>query len=242
MFDVRAIRDDPAAFDAGRARRKLGPLASDVLSLDDKHRTLLTRLQDMQQRRNQASKAIGQAKGRGEDATELMAEVATLKNEMRAVEEDQHAATSALDGLLSGEPNLPDDGVPTGDDESANVELRKHGEPRTFDFEPKDHVDIGEGLGLMNFEIAARMSGARFVVLLGLLSRLERALAAFMLDMHTGEFGYTEISPPLLVRDQAAFGTGNLPKFADDLFRTTDDYWLIPTWNLPRSDALTSPA
>ncbi|MEE8202321.1 MAG: serine--tRNA ligase [Alphaproteobacteria bacterium] len=230
MFDVKAIRDDPAVFDAGRAKRGLDPLAADVLALDDARRVLQTRLQEMQKRRNEASKAIGQAKAKGGDGADLMAEVAALKDDIRAVEDDERAAAAKLETVLSAEPNLPEDAVPAGVDESANIELRKIGEPRRFNFEARDHVDIGEGLGLMDFEIAARMSGARFVVLTGALSRLERALAAFMLDIHTREFGYTEVSPPLLVRDFAAFGTGNLPKFADDLFvtfsaRDQDRFW-----------------
>ncbi len=229
MFDVKAIRDDPEAFDAGRAKRGLAPLAAHLISLDDARRAAQTRLQSMLARRNEASKEIGRAKARGEDASEIMAEVARLKDEIRAAEEAEREAAEALTRALAAEPNLPADDVPAGEDESENVEIRRVGEPRRFDFEPRDHVDIGEGLGLMDFASAARMSGARFVILKGALARLERALAAFMLDLHTGEFGYTEVDPPLLVRDQAAFGTGNLPKFAEDLFHTTDGYWLIPT-------------
>ena len=229
MFDVKAIRDDPAKFDAGRAKRSLPAVAAEILAFDDKRRAVQTRLQELQARRNEASKAIGHAKAKGGDAEALIAEVATLKSETQTLEGEERAAAEALDKLLSGEPNLAEEAVPAGADESANVELRRWGEPQNFDFEPSDHVDIGEGLGLMDFETAARMSGARFVVLSGALARLERALAAFMLDMHTREFGYTEVNPPLLVRENAAFGTGNLPKFADELFHTTDGYWLIPT-------------
>ncbi|MCH9020792.1 MAG: serine--tRNA ligase [Proteobacteria bacterium] len=229
MFDVKAIRDDPAKFDAGRAKRSLPAIAAEILAFDDKRRALQTRLQELQARRNEASKAIGHAKAKGGDAEALIAEVATLKSETQTLEGEERAAAEALDELLSGEPNPAEEAVPAGADESVNVELRRWGEPHNFDFEPSDHVDIGEGLGLMDFETAARMSGARFVVLSGALARLERALAAFMLDMHTREFGYTEVNPPLLVRENAAFGTGNLPKFADELFHTTDGYWLIPT-------------
>ncbi len=229
MFDVKAIRDDPEAFDAGRAKRGLAPFAARLIALDDARRAAQTRLQAMLARRNEASKEIGRAKAKGEDASEILAEVARLKDEIRAAEEAERAAADALSRALVAEPNLPAAEVPAGEDESANVEIRRVGEPRRFDFKPRDHVDIGEGLGLMDFASAARMSGARFVILKGALARLERALAAFMLDLHTGEFGYTEIDPPLLVRDQAAFGTGNLPKFADDLFHTTDGFWLIPT-------------
>ncbi|MFQ5784825.1 MAG: serine--tRNA ligase [Alphaproteobacteria bacterium] len=229
MFDVKAIREHPERFDSGRSKRGLAPLAGAILALDDRRRALQTRLQEMQQRRNEVSKAIGRAKVNGEDAAALMVEVASLKDEIRTVEDEERAAATELDGALAAEPNLPEDGVPAGEDESANVELRRWGAPRDFGFAVRDHVAIGEGLGLMKFDIAARMSGARFVVLEGALARLERALAGFMLDMHTREFGYTEVNPPLLVRESAAFGTGNLPKFADDLFHTTDDYWLIPT-------------
>ena len=229
MFDVKTIRDDPAAFDEARKRRCLAPVAGEIVALDERVRGAKSKLQAMLERRNQLSKEIGAAKGQGDDAADRIAEVGRLKDEARAAEEEERAASEDLDALLAGEPNLPEAGVPTGADESANVEQRRWGEPRAFDFEVRDHVDIGERLGLMDFETAARMSGARFVVLSGALARMERALAQFMLDMHTEEFGYTEVNPPLLVREQAAFGTGNLPKFADELFRTTDDYWLIPT-------------
>ena len=229
MFDLKIIRDDPLAFDAARAKRGLAPLADATLELDRRSRELQTQLQDLQRRRNDASKDIGRAKGRGEDAQALIAEVATLKDDIRTAEESERETGEALHTLLSGEPNLPEDAVPPGFDEADNVEIKRWGEPPAFDFAAREHFHIGEGLGLMDFETAARMSGARFVVLTGALARLERALAHFMLDLHTGEFGYTEVSPPLLVREQAAYGSGNLPKFADDLFCTTDGYWLIPT-------------
>ena len=233
MFDVKIIRDGPAAFDSGRAKRGLDPLAERIVALDDTWRGLQTRLQEMQRRRNEASKEIGGLKARGGDADALIAEVAELKAGLREGEEAERAAAKALQECIEAQPNLPDDAVPAGADESDNVEIRRVGEPRSFNFEPRDHVDIGEGLGLMDFERAVRMSGARFVVLTGALARLERALAAFMLDLHTEEFGYTEVDPPLLVRDGAAFGTGNLPKFAEDLFHTDDGYWLIPTAEMP---------
>jgi len=229
MFDLKIIRDDPLAFDRLRAKRGLASLADEIVEIDNRRRGLQTQLQELQSRRNDASRAIGQAKGRGEDAQELIAEVATLKDDIRAAEEADRETGEALHNLLSGAPNLPEEEVPAGTDEADNKEVKRWGELPSFDFAPKEHFDIGEGLGLMDFETAARMSGARFVVLTGALARLERALAQFMLDMHTEEFGYTEVSPPLLVREQAAYGSGNLPKFADDLFRTTDDYWLIPT-------------
>ena len=229
MFDLKMIRDDPLAFDAARAKRGLAPLAGEILDLDNRRRGLQTELQELQSRRNDASRAIGQAKGRGEDAAGLIAEVATLKDDIRAAEDGDRDTAVTLHALLSGEPNLPEEGVPAGTEEADNLEVKRWGDAPSFDFAPREHFDIGEGLGLMDFEAAARMSGARFVVLTGALARLERALAQFMLDMHTAEFGYTEVSPPLLVRERTAYGSGNLPKFADDLFRTTDDYWLIPT-------------
>ncbi len=229
MFDLKMIRDDPLAFDAARAKRGLAPLAGEIVKLDNRRRELQTMLQDLQSRRNDASRAIGQAKGRGEDAAGLIAEVATLKDDIRAAEISERGDGEELHTMLSGEPNLPEEGVPAGADEADNQEVKRWGDAPSFDFTPREHFDIGEGLGLMDFETAARMSGSRFVVLTGALARLERALAHLMLDMHTTEFGYTEVSPPLMVREQAAYGSGNLPKFADDLFRTIDDYWLIPT-------------
>jgi len=231
MFDLKLIRDDPAAFDAGLAKRGVAAQSEAILKLDAERRALVTRLQEAQARRNDASKAIGAAKGKGDEegARGLIDEVANLKSEIAAGEDTQRALDQALQDLLAGLPNLPLDDVPVGADEEANTEVARVGEPQSYAFEPKQHFDLGEGLGLMDFEAAARMSGARFVLLRGELARLERALANFMLDLHTQEFGYTEVSPPLLVRDQALFGTAQLPKFADDQFHTDDDYWLIPT-------------
>jgi seryl-tRNA synthetase len=228
MIDPKAVRDDPQAFDAGLARRGLGSMSERILELDSRRREAQTAMQELQQRRNEASNEIGLAKAKDAEAGELIAEVARLKERLQAVEEEERTHTRALDELLAGIPNLPAADVPEGADESANVVVRTVGEKPRFDFEPKEHFELGAALG-MDFERAAKLSGARFVVLAGGLARLERALAAFMLDLHTGEFGYTEVSPPLLVRDQAAFGTGNLPKFANDLFHTTDGFWLIPT-------------
>jgi seryl-tRNA synthetase len=233
MFDAKLIRDDPAAFDAARAKRGLPPIADEIIRLDSVVRAAISKLQAIQEQRNKVSKEIGTAKGRGEDADDLIAQVATLKDDNRQAEEDERKAAAALHALLSSEPNLPEEAVPAGTDESDNIEQHRWGTPREFNFAPKEHFDIGEGLGLMDFEAAARMSGARFVVLTGALARLERALGQLMLDMHTIESGYTEVNPPLLVREQAAFGTGNLPKFAEDLFRTTDDFYLIPTAEMP---------
>jgi seryl-tRNA synthetase len=233
MHDIRWIRENPDAFDAGLGRRGLAPLSAQALVIDTDNRTITTELQDLQTRRNDASKQIGALKGKGEDATAQMAEVAGLKDSMTALEERQKETTAALRALLEGVPNIPGDDVPDGVDEDDNVELRRIGEKPTFDFEVRDHVDIGESLGLLDFEAASKMSGSRFVVTRGPLARMERALAAMMLDLHTDEFNYTEINPPLLVRDDACYGTGQLPKFADDLFRTTTDHWLIPTAEVP---------
>lgn len=229
MFDIRWIRDNPDAFDAGLAKRGLPAQASHVLDLDSRRRSAITELQEAQARRNEASKQIGAAKSKGEDADALIAEVAALKQRIQQVEADEASIGDELDGILAGLPNLPEPDVPIGEDEDANVEIRRHGEPPRMNFEPKQHFELGEAMGLMDFETAARLSGARFVVLRGLLARIERALANFMLDMHTTEFGYEEIIGPLLVREHTAFGTGNLPKFEDDLFKTTDGFYLIPT-------------
>lgn len=233
MHDIRWIRENPDAFDAGLGRRGLAPLSAQALVIDTDHRTITTELQDLQTRRKDASKQIGALRGKGEDATAQMAEVSGLKDSMTALEERQKETTAALRALLEGVPNIPGDDVPDGVDEDDNVELRRIGKKPTFDFEVRDHVDIGESLGLLDFEAASKMSGSRFVVTRGPLARMERALAAMMLDLHTDEFNYTEINPPLLVRDDACYGTGQLPKFADDLFRTTTDHWLIPTAEVP---------
>ncbi len=233
MHDLKQIRDDPQAFDAGLKRRGLLPQSAEVLALDAKRRAAQTRLQERQQRRNDVSRQVGGAKSMGRDATALMAEVAQLKDAMEAATAEEQAAATELDQILAGIPNLPAADVPDGADADANVEIRRHGNPRNFPFAPKQHFDVGEKLGLMDFEAAAKLSGSRFVVLKGALARLERALAAFMIDIHSGEFGYQEILPPFLVNDQTAFGTGNLPKFGEDLFRTREGFWLIPTAEVP---------
>ncbi len=233
MHDIKWIRENPEVFDQAMARRGLDTQSGTVLALDEKRRTNLTTLQEMQNARNEASKQIGAAKSKGEDANDLIAKVAELKSQLQQAEEEDRTLGGQLEEILGGLPNAMAEDVPDGDDESANVELREWGEKPGFDFEPKEHFDIGEALGLMDFESAANMSGARFVVLSGALARLERALAHFMLDIHTGEFGYTEVSPPLMVRDDAAFGTGQLPKFAEDLFHTDNGFWLISTAEMP---------
>jgi seryl-tRNA synthetase len=230
MHDIRFIRENPAAFDAGLARRGLEPAAEAILSLDAQARAVATEMQQGQARRNEASKAIGQAMAAkdSERAEALKAEVAALKDRLPALEaQDRELAGQLSDRLLSL-PNLPADDVPEGPDETANVEEMRWGGPRVFDFAPQDHADFGPALGL-DFESAAAMSGARFAALRGGMARLHRALAQFMLDRQTEQNGYEEVNPPLLVRDEALIGTGQLPKFADDLFRTTDGRWLIPT-------------
>lgn len=234
MFDIRWIRENPEAFDAGMARRGLEPQSPELLALDAKRRDAQTRAQELQTERNALSKQIGQLKSKGEDASEIMAKVAESKDAQAAAEHEASETADALNDALSRLPNLPLDDVPDGDGEDDNVEIRRVGEPRAFDFEVKDHVDIGEGLGMMDFETAAKLAGSRFVLLSGALARLERALAGYMLDHNTSaDWGYTETNPPALVNDKTMFGTGQLPKFGDDLFKTTAGYWLIPTAEVP---------
>lgn len=235
MFDIKWIRDNADAFDEGLARRGLEPMAARAIALDDARRAHVARLQEAQEKRNAASKEVGAAKAAGDEtrAAALIDEVAALKTFVQDGEAEERRLQAELDAFLAGIPNLPLDDVPVGPDESANEVLRSHGEKPELTFGPKQHFELGEALGLMDFDRAARMSGSRFVVLTGALARLERALAALMLDLHTGENGYTEVNPPVLVRDEALFGTGQLPKFADDLFRTTLDHWLIPTAEVP---------
>jgi seryl-tRNA synthetase len=222
VFDIKWIRDNADAFDAGLKKRGLAPQATELIALDEARRAHITKLQEAQARRNAASKEIGQAKAKKDEpgAQKLLAEVAELKETIRAGEEEERKLDASLRDALSVIPNLPLDDVPLGKDAGDNKEVRKVGAPPKFDFKPKPHFEIGEALGLMDFATAAKISGARFVVLKGALSRLERALAAFMLDLHTSEFGYTENNVPLLVKDHAAYGTGNLPKFRDDLFNS----------------------
>ncbi|MEK9611200.1 MAG: serine--tRNA ligase [Alphaproteobacteria bacterium] len=232
MHDIRFIRDNPDQFDAALERRGLDPVASTILEIDGKRRGLQARLQEMQSRRNQASKEIGARKSKGEDADALIAEVNDIKQQMPQIEGEESGLAAELDSWLMELPNLLDDAVPAGDDEDDNVLVRTHGTIPTFSFTPRDHVEIGEGLGQMDFTLGAKVSGARFVVLRHQLARLERALAGFMLDLHTSEFGYVETIPPYLVNKQTMTGTGQLPKFAEDLYRA-DDKWLIPTAEVP---------
>ena len=235
MFDIRWIADNAEAFDRAMARRGLPPQAAALLALDEKRRATLTELQELQERRNAASRKIGQAMAAGDrdEAERLKAEVAALKNRLQELEEQARRQREELERAMAVLPNMPLDEVPDGEGEDDNVEVRKVGQPRAFDFTPKEHYQLGEALGLMDFEAAAKMSGARFVVLKGALARLQRALGQFMLDVQTAEAGYVETDPPLLVRDEALFGTGQLPKFAEDLFATTDGRWLIPTAEVP---------
>ena len=233
MFDIKALRDDPEAFDAGMARRGLAAQAKAILAIDAKRRAAIAEAQVVQTERNAKSREIGAVKAAGGDAAALIAEVAGLKARLQDGEAAARALQADLDAALAALPNIPAANVPDGLDESTNVELRRVGEPPAFDFKPRQHFELGEGLGQMPFEAAARMSGSRFVALTGALARLHRALAAFMLDLQTGEHGYGEVSPPYLVRDAAMFGTGQLPKFADELFAAGDGYWLIPTAEVP---------
>ncbi|NBC34143.1 MAG: serine--tRNA ligase [Alphaproteobacteria bacterium] len=232
MLDIRWIRDEPEAFERAMRRRGLDIPAATVLARDEARRTLLTELQSLQSQRNEASRSIGIAKKEGGDAAGLMAEVARLKERMSDLEEEGRRVEAEVTDVLSGLPNIPDDSVPDGTDDTDNVEERRVGEPARPEG-AKDHDSLGEALGLMDFAAAAKLSGSRFVVLKGPLARLSRAIGQFFIDTHTTEFGYTEVAVPYLVRDEAAYGTAQLPKFAEDLFRTTNGYWLIPTAEMP---------
>jgi len=233
MFDLKWIRENPEHFDKGLARRGISAKAEEILLLDSQRRELVTKCQALQQERNKTSKLIGVNKGKGESIEALMAEVGDLKNTLQEEELRVKELERTLNAVLSQLPNLPGTTVPDGKDEGSNVEIRKIGAPKNFEYPVKFHYEIGELLGQMDFERAAVMSGSRFVVLTSDLARLERALASFMLDLHVQQNGYTEVSPPSLVRESALFGTGQLPKFADDLFVTKDERWLIPTAEVP---------
>ena len=236
MYDIKWIREHPDAFDRGLKRRGLEPLSKKLVALDEKRRAAITKFEQAQARRNAASKDIGDAKKAKDEAkaSKLMAEVAELKTALPALEEEQTTLAAELDKELAQIPNTPLDDVPDGADAGGNVEHHVVGKKRDYAFKPRQHFELGEALGMMDFELAAKLSGARFVVLQKGLARMERALGQFMLDVHTGkEHGYTEVNPPILVRDDVMFGTAQLPKFADDQFRTTNDYWLIPTAEVP---------
>src|ERR1700730_17002253 len=235
MHDIKWIRDNPDAFDRGLARRGLPGEAKRLIEIDERRRAAIQKAEAALARRNAASREIGAAKKSNEEAAAqaLMAEVARLKAEIPALEAEEKKLSKELDDALAQIPNLPLSEVPDGKDSGDNVEHHRFGAKRTYGFTPQQHFDLGEALEQMDFETAAKLSGARFVVLNSSLARLERSLAQFMLDVHTGEHGYTEVAPPLLVRDETMFGTAQLPKFAEDQFRTTTGLWLIPTAEVP---------
>ena len=239
MHDIRLIRENPQAFDAGLARRGFEPMSATILAADAELRALQTAIQASLARRNEASKLIGQAMAQGDKdrAESLKSEVAALKKKLPAEEQAERDRLAALQDILAALPNLPADDVPDGLDEEGNVEIARWGTPRSFDFQPREHTDFGPALGL-DFETAAKMSGARFAFLKGQMARLERGLGQFMLDMQTGEPGYVECATPLMVRDEAAFGTTQLPKFREDLFQTTDGRWLISTSEMSLTNAV----
>ena len=233
MHDISRIREDGAGFDREMHRRGLSGVSAGILDVDRRRRDALSRIQALRQKRNEASREIGRRKRTGEDADGLIAEVGQIRAEARMREEKAQLIEAELHDLMAGLPNSLAPDVPDGADDGDNVEIRRRGALPDFEFTPRDHVEIGRILGLMDFTVAARLSGARFVIMKGMLARLERALANFMLDRQVGRHGYLEVSPPLMVREQALFGTGQLPKFSEQQFRTTDDYWLIPTAEVP---------
>ena len=231
MHDIRAIRENPAAFDAALGRRNLAPLSPEILALDEARRAAIRAAETAQAAQNAASKEVGAAKARGDDAEfeRLRALVAEKKAEVAAMTAEAGAKDTELRDMLLRIPNLPLDEVPDGKDEADNVEIHRHGTPRSFDFKPLEHYELPAARDGMDFETAAKLSGARFVVLSGGVARLHRALAQFMLDLHTNEHDLAETITPVLVRDEAMVGTGNLPKFAEDSYQTTNGWWLIPT-------------
>lgn len=229
MHDLKLIRSNPEILDASMKRRGKNPVSETILKIDEANRAITTELQELQSRRNQIAKSFGEAKRTGQDTTDLAAEADSIKSKIADLEAKSNELSQQLHDEVSGIPNLVGDDTPDGLDESANVEIRKVGEPRRFDFEPKAHYDLGEALEKMDFEVAAKLTGSRFVVLYQELARMERALAAFMIDVHTSKFNYTEVYTPILVNDKTMFGTGQLPKFRDDQFQTTTGYWMIPT-------------
>lgn len=235
MHDIRFIRSHPEEFDRALARRGEAPVAAEILALDDKRRAAIARLEELKAERNRASKEIGKAKAQGDEEafTRLRDKVAELKAEIARLEEEVRALEVQLKNLLLSIPNLPAADVPDGKDENDNVELHRWGMPRAFAFEPKEHFEIPAVAQAMDFERAARISGSRFVILRGALARIQRALAQFMLDIHTSENGLEEVWVPVLVREEAMIGTGQLPKFAEDSYRTEDGLWLIPTAEVP---------
>jgi len=238
MHNIKEIRSNPEKFDEAMTKRGLAPIADEILKRDKEVRGEKAAMQELQQQANEWAKKIGQLKAKGEDASEAIENSKKIKEkiaEIKAMQENESEdiPTELVDELLYTLPNIPADDVPLGEDEDSNVEVRRWGDKPEFDFHPKEHFDLGEELGLMDFETAAKISGSRFVILKGQLAKLERALGNFMLDIHTKEFGYEETSPPILVRDDAMFGSGQLPKFADESFQTTDGYRVIPTAEVP---------
>ena len=238
MHDIRSIRTDPAAFDASMIRRGLDPQSPDILARDRTRRAAQTALQEKQARRNALAKDIGQGKRTGADTSALEAEATALRGEMEGLEKQAAELDAAIKSILESLPNILDAAVPLGADETANVVLSQHGEPRLPNFEPKQHFELGEALGMMDFATASKLAGARFTVLRGPLARLERALGQFMLDLHTEQHGYEETIVPSLVNEATAYGTGNLPKFKEDLFETIDGRYLIPTAEMPLTNTV----
>ncbi len=238
MHDIRAIRTDAAAFDAALIRRGMQPVSSDILSRDAERRSAQTALQEKQARRNALAREIGQGKRTGTDTAVLEAEATTLRGDMEGLEKRAADLDAAIKGVLESLPNILDPEVPDGPDETANKVLSQFSQPRDLNFMPRQHFELGEALGMMDFATAAKLAGARFTVLRGPLARLERALGQFMLDIHTQHHGYTEMVVPSLVNDATVYGTGQLPKFAEDLFRTTDGRWLIPTAEVPLTNTV----
>ena len=237
MHDIKKIRENPSDLDELLAKRKHPPVSNQIIELDEKNREIIGELQVIQEERNAKSKLIGEyaANGKNDEAAKLKAEVTSLKDKMQELENSQREKQEELNTVLSSLPNNPADDVPVGD-ESLNKEIKLEGNKKELTFTPKEHDELGENLNMMSFEQAAKISGARFVIQSGLIARMERAISNFMLDLHTNEFGYTEMNVPILVKDQSVYGVGQLPKFKDDLFKTTDNYWLIPTAEVPLSN------
>ena len=237
MLDIKQIRENPKELDSSLAKRNHPSISDKIISADNKNRAIIVKLQALQEERNAKSKLIGTytSEGKKDEAEKLKAEVASLKNELQELESSQKESQENLNSILSALPNNPSNDVPVGD-ESFNKEIKIEGAKKDFSFTPKEHDELGENLGMMDFEKSAKISGARFVVQSGKIAKLERAIANFMLDLHTTEFGYREMNVPILVKDQSVYGVGQLPKFKDDLFKTTDDYWLIPTAEVPLSN------
>lgn len=233
MHDLRFIRESPELLDEALCKRNLEPQSHLILGADERHRLIINEIQKLQERRNQIAQTMAEHKKHGMDTAPLIEEGSAVKNLIATLEDEEKALAENVKTYLVTLPNLPLDDVPVGKDEQDNKLVRKSGTPRTFTFTPKQHFELGEALGLMDFETASHISGSRFVILKGALSRLERALAAFMLDLHTTKFGYQEVSPPLLVNEKTMFGTGQLPKFKDDSFHTSQHHWLIPTAEVP---------